>query len=139
MKTMETTEEVSSDGMEKRVERRKSQRSAPVVRKKLRMDWEKGLQICGAGRKSGKHPTLVVGKKPNGKSRFETLGTSFDIRSPSAGYGVAAGVAAIIWQKPARTTLEVHDTVRTSLADFLLAGGGSVGLFLHWHLDMCAD
>jgi hypothetical protein len=28
------------------------------------------LQICGAGRKSQKSPTLVVGKKPNGKSRI---------------------------------------------------------------------
>jgi len=29
--------------------------------------WKKGLQIRGAGRKSPKSPTLVTGKKPNGK------------------------------------------------------------------------
>jgi hypothetical protein len=29
---------------------------------------EKDLQICGTGRESGKRPTPVVGKKPNGKS-----------------------------------------------------------------------
>jgi hypothetical protein len=28
------------------------------------------LQACEAGRKSRKRPTLVVGKKPNGKSRI---------------------------------------------------------------------
>ena len=67
MKTTETTEEVSSHGVEKRVERHKCQRSAPCAREKPRADWKKDLQICGAGRKSRKRPTLVVGKKPNGK------------------------------------------------------------------------
>ena len=36
MKTRETTEEMSSHGVEKRVERRKSQRSAPCAREKPR-------------------------------------------------------------------------------------------------------
>jgi hypothetical protein len=70
MKTMETTEAVSSDGMEKRVKRHKSQRSAPCAREKPGTDWKKTLQIYGAGRKSRKRPTLVVGKKPYGKSQF---------------------------------------------------------------------
>jgi hypothetical protein len=30
-------------------------------------DWKKDLQLCGAGRKSRKRRTLVVGRKPNGK------------------------------------------------------------------------
>jgi hypothetical protein len=34
MKTMETTEDVSLDGMEERVERRKSQRCAPFAGQK---------------------------------------------------------------------------------------------------------
>ena len=51
---METTEEVSSDGMEKRVERRQGQRSAPFAREKPRVDWKKDLQVCGAGGESRK-------------------------------------------------------------------------------------
>jgi hypothetical protein len=70
MKTMETTEDVSSYGVEKRVERHKSQRSAIVVREKPMADWKKDLQIFEAGRKSRKRPTLVVGRKPNGKCQF---------------------------------------------------------------------
>jgi hypothetical protein len=35
-----------------RVERRKSQRSALFAEEKLIVDWKKGLQPCGAGRKS---------------------------------------------------------------------------------------
>jgi hypothetical protein len=34
------------------------------------VDWKKDLQICKAGRKSEKRPMLVVGNKPNGKSRL---------------------------------------------------------------------
>jgi len=34
------------------------------------LDWKKDLQICGAGRKSRKRPTLVVGKKPNGECQL---------------------------------------------------------------------
>jgi hypothetical protein len=41
MKTTETTEEVSSDGMEKRVERHKSQRIAPFASEEPRADWKK--------------------------------------------------------------------------------------------------
>src|ERR1035437_6104091 len=70
MKTPATTEEVSSRGVEKRVERRKCQRIAPFAREKPRVDGKKDLQICGAGRKSEKRPTLIVGKQSNGKSRF---------------------------------------------------------------------
>ena len=41
MKTTETTEEVTSDGMAKRANRRKRQRSAPIVREQRRVDWKK--------------------------------------------------------------------------------------------------
>jgi hypothetical protein len=40
MKTTETTEEDSSDGIEKRVERRKYQRSAPFAGEKPGADWK---------------------------------------------------------------------------------------------------
>jgi hypothetical protein len=43
MKTMETTEEVSSRGVEKHAERHKCQRSAPFAREKPRRYWKKGL------------------------------------------------------------------------------------------------
>jgi hypothetical protein len=51
MKTIETTEEVSSDGMEKCVERRNWRQIVTCAREKTRVDWKKSLQICGAGRK----------------------------------------------------------------------------------------
>jgi hypothetical protein len=41
MKTTETTEEVSSHGVEKHVERHKCQRSAPFAREKPRADWKR--------------------------------------------------------------------------------------------------
>ena len=47
MKTMETTEEVSSHRVEKRVKRRNWQQIAPCAREKPRADWKKDLQICG--------------------------------------------------------------------------------------------
>jgi hypothetical protein len=37
------------------------------AREKPSVDLEKDLKTCGEGRKSRKRPTLVVGKKPNGK------------------------------------------------------------------------
>ena len=73
MKTPETTEEVSSHRVEKRAERRKCQRGAPFVREKPRMDWKKDMRIFGVGGRSRKSPRLVVGKKPNGKSRIKSF------------------------------------------------------------------
>jgi hypothetical protein len=52
MKTTETTERVSSHGVEKRAERHKCQRSDSCAREKPRADWKKDLRTCGAGRKS---------------------------------------------------------------------------------------
>jgi hypothetical protein len=43
MKTMETTEEVSSDGMEKPVERPNWRQIAPCAREKPEVDWKKSL------------------------------------------------------------------------------------------------
>jgi hypothetical protein len=42
----------------------------PFAREKRRADWKKDLQICGVGGKSGKRPTLFVGKKSYGKSQL---------------------------------------------------------------------
>ncbi len=70
MKTMETTEEMFSDGMEKRVQRRKSHRSASCATEKPKTDWINDLPICCEGRKSRKTPTLVVSMKSNGKCQL---------------------------------------------------------------------
>jgi hypothetical protein len=43
-------------------------------REKLKADWEHGLQIYGAGRKSRRRPMLVVGKKPNRECQVKSLG-----------------------------------------------------------------
>jgi hypothetical protein len=52
LKTTETTQDVPTDGRERFGNRRKRQPSAPVVREKRGVDWEKNdLQIYGAGRK----------------------------------------------------------------------------------------
>ena len=69
MKTMETTEEVSLHGVEKRGERSKKHRKTPSGREKPKTNWQNGLQICGEGSISRKRPTRVVGKNSNGKSQ----------------------------------------------------------------------
>src|SRR5260221_10665908 len=48
-------------------------RSMPFAREKPGADWKMDLQTRGAGRKSRRRPTLVVGMKPNGKSRMKSL------------------------------------------------------------------
>jgi hypothetical protein len=73
MKTTTSTEDVSSDGMEKCVKRRNWRQIVTCAREKPRVDWKKSLQICGAGRKSRKRPTPVVGKKPYGKSQLKLI------------------------------------------------------------------
>jgi hypothetical protein len=52
MKTMKNTEEVSSDIMEKRVERRIWRQIARYATEKPEMDGKTDLQIFGVGRKS---------------------------------------------------------------------------------------
>jgi hypothetical protein len=63
MKTMDTTEEVSLDDMEKHVERLKCQRNAPFAREKPWANRKNELQIYGTGAKSQKRPTLVAGQE----------------------------------------------------------------------------
>jgi hypothetical protein len=72
VKTPENTEEVSSHPGEKGLGRTKRHRNTPSAREKPRTDCKNDLQICEAGRKSRKRPTLVVGKNPNGKSQLRT-------------------------------------------------------------------
>jgi hypothetical protein len=55
MKTIETTEEVSSDGMKKRVERRNWRRSTPNAGQKPRADWKKDLQNLWSRKKITKN------------------------------------------------------------------------------------
>jgi hypothetical protein len=48
--------------------------NTPRAREKPTSDWENGLKTCGAVRELRKKPTLVVGKKSNGKYRFKESG-----------------------------------------------------------------
>jgi len=73
MKTMETTEEMSSDGMEKRVERRNWRQIAPCARKKPVADLKKVLVNPQTGRESRKIPALVAGRKPSWKCQLKIL------------------------------------------------------------------
>jgi hypothetical protein len=70
---MHSPEEVSSHRVEKGAERHKGQRSVPDAREKPGLDWKIDLPTFGVGGKSQKRPTLVVGKKPNGKYQFNTV------------------------------------------------------------------
>lgn len=65
MKTTETTEEVSSHGVEKRVERHKV-KEARLCQKKTEGGLEKDLQICGEERESRKKPTMVMARNQMG-------------------------------------------------------------------------
>jgi NADH:ubiquinone oxidoreductase subunit len=67
MKTIKTTEEMSSHPGEKRAWEHKRASEHAFAREKPKTDWKNGLQICGEGTKSRKRPTPVVGKNPNGK------------------------------------------------------------------------
>jgi len=70
MKTTATTEAVSSDGMEKRVERRNWRQIAPCAGEKPWAKWKKGLANLWSRKRISKTPTRVAGKNPYGKSRF---------------------------------------------------------------------
>jgi len=50
-----------------------NQITAQIAREKRKADWKKDLQIHGAGGKSRKRPTRVVGQNPKGKSRLKTV------------------------------------------------------------------
>jgi hypothetical protein len=65
MKTRQTTEEVSSHSVEKRVERRNWRQTAPCASEKPMEDWEKDLQTSGARVQSQKRRTLVGGQETN--------------------------------------------------------------------------
>jgi hypothetical protein len=70
MKTTTSTEEVSSHPVEKGRCEPKKHRNSPVPENNRNGLDKKFLQIYGAGRKSRKRPTLVVGKKPYGKCQL---------------------------------------------------------------------
>ena len=70
MKTTATTEAVSSQAEETRHWSQNCQRNTACAGQKPVVDWKNGLQIQGAGRKSRKPPTPIVGIKPNGKSQL---------------------------------------------------------------------
>jgi hypothetical protein len=69
MKTTATTEAVCSPPGEKWHWNTKWRQTISCAGQNPRADWENVLQIRGAGRKSRKQPTPVVGIKPNGKSQ----------------------------------------------------------------------
>jgi len=71
MKTMATTEEVSSDGMEKPVERRNWRQIACCAREKRTADLKKVLANPWKRKNITKRPTPFVGKQPNGKCQIK--------------------------------------------------------------------
>jgi hypothetical protein len=71
VKTTASTEEVSSRSGETGHWSRKWRRNTSRAVKKPLAEWKKDLQTGGTERKSREIPTLVVGKKPNGKSQFK--------------------------------------------------------------------
>ena len=73
MKTTATTEAVSSHPGENGCWSQEWRRNTTRAGQKPRADWKNDLQTYEAGRESQKPPTLVVGNKPNGKSRFTTI------------------------------------------------------------------
>jgi hypothetical protein len=72
MKTTKNTEEVSSPPEEKWHWSQQWRRNTSRAGQKPRADRKNDLQIQGAGRKSQKPPTQVVGIKPYGKSQMTT-------------------------------------------------------------------
>jgi hypothetical protein len=73
MKTTATTEAVSSPPGENEHWSQQWRRNTSRVEQKPVVGWKNDLQIQGAGRKSRKQPTPVVGIKPNGKCQFICL------------------------------------------------------------------
>ena len=76
MKTMETTEEVSSHPGAKGLGSPETPGNTSGAEEKPRRTGQKGLQICGAGGKSRKRRTLFVGEKSNGKFRMNDILTA---------------------------------------------------------------
>ncbi len=66
MQTPETTEETSSHGEEKRVEKRKWQRSAPCAGEKSRADWKKGCKSLEQEENHEKGPRWSWTRNPMG-------------------------------------------------------------------------
>ena len=74
MKTTATTEAVSSSPEENEHWNTKWRRNTSCAGQKAGADWKNDLQIQGAGRKSRKPPTPIVGIKPNGKCQLRDDG-----------------------------------------------------------------
>ena len=70
MKTPETTEEVSSHGVEKRAERHNWRTNRLLCQRKTEGGLEKGLANLWSRKKITKKAHVVVGKKPNGKCQL---------------------------------------------------------------------
>jgi len=60
---------MDSSGRKGRWEHKKASEHS-LCQRKAEAGLEKGLATCCEGRESRKRPTLVVGQKPNGKSRL---------------------------------------------------------------------
>jgi hypothetical protein len=72
MKTTAATEAVSSPPEENEHWNTKWWGTTSCAGQKPVVDWKNDLQIQGAGRKSQKPPTPVVGIKPYGKSQIKS-------------------------------------------------------------------
>ena len=85
MKTTATTEAVSSPLEENELWSQQWRQNTSHAGQKPRADWKNVLQIPGAGRKSRKPPTPIVGYKPNGKSQIKYRKTAKGKSAPEAG------------------------------------------------------
>jgi hypothetical protein len=98
-------------------------------------DWKKGLQIRGEGTKSGKRPTLVVGRKSNGKSQMKTrIAYAFVLASMFC-MPVFAGVTVVQNMLPGATNWPgnpiistVTNPASTSVVESFDGGGGNTNL-----------
>jgi len=86
MKITAQTEAVSSPPEEKWHWSQQWRQNTFRTGQKLKADWKKDLHNLGAGRKSRKPPTPVVGMKPNGKSQ---VGTRMGIKTSMDGKKLA--------------------------------------------------
>ena len=114
-KTPETTKEVSPHG----AERHKGCRSAPFAREKRSTDWNKNLQICGAGTKIRKRPMcsweriqmgnvnlILIFTAPSGFFRSMLRQRIFGVRFWLNMLSV--GAVAVAWTGSARAAAAVY-------------------------------
>ena len=105
MKTSETTEEVSSHVMEKRVERRKWQQNTPCATRKTEANRKRTCKSVERQEHHEKGPRWSWAKKPYGKCRWNAL-PILSGRKGGRTAGGAAKLVAAIGRAPGRLGLD---------------------------------